>query len=54
MDSAQESFKSIPFRIYQHNTPPIQRLVRPSSDDGRHRVLEDLLQDSLKEKLNEG
>ena len=49
-----ENFKHIPFRLYRDKHRPIQCLVRPTLDDGRERILEDLLQDVLKDIYDKG
>lgn len=55
MDSTpEEGFKHIPFRLHLPCQPPIQRLIRPLTDDGRKVTLGDLLQEFLPDSSNEG
>ncbi|ESO88917.1 hypothetical protein LOTGIDRAFT_203132 [Lottia gigantea] len=41
--SGDDSFKYIPYRIYQNDRPYIQKLFKPVSDDGEVQTLRDLL-----------
>lgn len=50
----EEGFKHIPFRLHIPCQPPIQKLVRPLTDDGRKVTLGDLLQEFLPDSSNEG
>lgn len=49
----EEGFKNIPFRLYSPSQPPIQRLIKPFSDDGRRVTLGDLLE-FLPNSIQEG
>lgn len=50
----EEGFKYIPFRLYCPLQAPIQRLIRPLTEDGRRVTLGDLLSEFLPASAQEG
>ncbi|XP_066976010.1 autophagy protein 5 [Macrobrachium rosenbergii] len=51
---SDEGFKHIPFRLHTLYRPPIQKLIKPLTDDGRKVTLADLLHDALPDTIGEG
>ena len=50
----EEGFKFIPFRLHCPFQAPIQRLIRPLTEDGRRVTLADLLHEFLSVPSQEG
>lgn len=50
--SGEEVFKYIPFRCYRGEGPFIQRLVRPVTEEGQRKSLQNLIQEVFPNETN--
>ncbi|XP_059165801.1 autophagy protein 5-like [Physella acuta] len=53
-NSGEDAFKSVPFRIYQVDKIPIQKLFKPVDDNGEFLTLNSLLKSALPDLVESG
>lgn len=52
--NSDETFKYIPFRLYQGDEPFVQRLVKPVNEEGQRKTLSNFLQEIYAENASKG
>ena len=51
---SDETFKYIPFRLYQGDEPFVQRLVKPVTEEGQRKTLSQFLLEIYAESASKG